>query len=156
MKFGSKIRFWLIPIAVLVGLLAGLGCYTFYYAEGYSYLSNNPKVCVNCHIMRDEYDGWQKASHHAAAVCVDCHVPHAFIGKWYTKAENGYRHSKAFTLQDFHEPIEMRQTSREVLNENCRRCHGEFVSMTRITAQHNDAARDCTHCHNAVGHGPRN
>src|SRR5205823_3023502 len=65
----------------LVGTLLGTGAFTVRYAEGFSYLSNDPKACVNCHIMRDQYDGWQKASHHAVAspllnvarACQTCH-----------------------------------------------------------------------------------
>ena len=83
--------------------------YTFHYAEGLSYFSPDPKACVNCHIMQPQYDGWQKASHHNVAKCIDCHLPHDFIGKYYTKAENGFWHSKGFTLQDFPEPIQMHE-----------------------------------------------
>ena len=41
---------------VLAGALIGLGAYTFVYAKGYSYLTNDPRACANCHIMRDHYD----------------------------------------------------------------------------------------------------
>ena len=60
------------------------------YAEGASYFSTNPQSCANCHIMREQYDSWQKASHHANAKCIDCHLPHDFVGKYVAKAENGY------------------------------------------------------------------
>ena len=116
----SKLNWWVLLLVCLVGFLVGLGCYTVYYAEGLSYLSNDPKACVNCHIMRDEYEGWQKASHHAAATCNDCHVPHDLVGKYFAKAENGYHHSKAFTLQDFHEPIMIKETNSAILQQNCR------------------------------------
>lgn len=68
-------------LPVLIGMLTGAGGYTFYYAQGFSYFSNDPRACVNCHIMREQYDGWQKASHHGFAACNDCHMPHAF-GIW--------------------------------------------------------------------------
>ena len=97
-----------LTICIGLGIVFGLGGYTFHYAEGLSYLGNDPRTCVNCHIMRDQYDGWQHASHHAVATCNDCHTPHDFIGKYATKAENGFWHSKGFTLQDFHEPIRIR------------------------------------------------
>lgn len=45
-------------MAVVVGLAAGLGAYTFVYARGYSYLTNDPSACGNCHVMREQYDGW--------------------------------------------------------------------------------------------------
>jgi cytochrome c nitrite reductase small subunit len=150
----SKINMWVVLLVGLVGFLVGLGGYTVYYAEGLSYLSNDPKACVNCHVMRDEYEGWEKASHHAAATCNDCHVPHDLVGKYFAKAENGYHHSKAFTLQDFHEPIMIKQTNSEILSQNCRRCHSEFVSQTTVTVHTNADRLDCVHCHQSVGHGP--
>src|SRR5690349_14990155 len=92
-------------LSSLVGIFIGVGTYTFSYAEGASYMSNDPAACVNCHIMRDQFEGWQKGPHHANATCNDCHVPYDFVGKYMAKAEHGWRHSKAFTLGGFHEPI---------------------------------------------------
>ena len=37
--------------AVVIGIAIGLGSYTFVYARGYSYLTNDPAACANCHIM---------------------------------------------------------------------------------------------------------
>jgi cytochrome c nitrite reductase small subunit len=56
-----------IVVAVLVGVVVGLGAYTFVYAKGYSYLTNNPAACANCHIMQAQYEAWMKSSHHAVA-----------------------------------------------------------------------------------------
>jgi cytochrome c nitrite reductase small subunit len=64
-----------IIIGMTAGLVIGLGGYTFLYARGASYLTDNPAACANCHIMQEQYDGWIKASHRAAAVCNDCHTP---------------------------------------------------------------------------------
>jgi len=151
-----KLSVPLILLCVLLGVLLGSGGYTFWYAEGASYLSNDPRACVNCHVMRDHYDGWQKASHHAVATCNDCHTPHDFFGKYYTKAENGFWHSKGFTFQDFPEPIRIRPRNYEVLNANCRECHAGLVSQ--INAAHgyldDTGALDCIRCHKEVGHGP--
>jgi cytochrome c nitrite reductase small subunit len=63
-----------LVLCVLFGIALGAGAFTVRYAEGLSYLSTNPTACVNCHIMREQYDGWQHASHHAVATCNDCHV----------------------------------------------------------------------------------
>ena len=46
-------------LCVLVGVLCGLGGYTFWYAEGASYFSSDPRACINCHVMREHFDGWQ-------------------------------------------------------------------------------------------------
>jgi cytochrome c nitrite reductase small subunit len=139
-------------LATLAGLLLGLGGYTAFYAKGSAYLSDDPQGCVNCHIMREAFDGWQNSSHHAHATCNDCHVPHDFLGKWAVKASNGYHHSRAFTLQDFHEPIRIRSGNAAVLNANCLRCHGEFVSEITAARVHGDADLACARCHAGAGH----
>jgi cytochrome c nitrite reductase small subunit len=141
-----------LVLCVLVGALLGAGTFTVQYAEGLSYLSNDPKACVNCHIMRDQYDGWQKASHHAVATCNDCHVPHQTIPKYLVKAENGFWHSKGFTLQDFHEPIMLRPVSSRILQANCVTCHRDLVNDI---LGHGKETTNCLHCHAAVGHGPQ-
>ena len=87
-------------LIILTGVLTGVGGYTFFYANGLSYLSNDPRACANCHIMREQFDGWQKASHHAVATCNDCHVPHDSVVNTYAfKARDGMRHSAIFTLR---------------------------------------------------------
>ncbi|HEY5644114.1 MAG TPA: cytochrome c nitrite reductase small subunit [Woeseiaceae bacterium] len=140
-------------LAVIVGVMLGIGGFTFLYAEGFSYLSSDPKACVNCHIMRPQYDSWQKASHHAVAKCVDCHLPHSFFRKYLAKAENGWHHSKGFTLQDFHEPIMIKPPNARILQENCIACHEDFVHV--LVSGINAAADEvqCVHCHADVGHG---
>jgi cytochrome c nitrite reductase small subunit len=135
----------------LLGALAGAGGFTFREGEGLAYLGNESKTCANCHVMRDHYDGWQKASHHAHATCNDCHVPHAVIPKYLTKGENGFEHSKAFTLQDFHEPIMIKPKSARIVQANCVRCHAGITS--EMLGRAGDEAA-CARCHARVGHGP--
>ena len=143
-----------LVLAILVGVFVGASGFTFAYARGASYLFNDPETCQNCHIMRAEFDGWTKSSHHAVAVCNDCHVSQGLISKWLTKAENGFNHSAAFTFQNFHEPIQLRPHSSRVLEQNCLRCHQELVNTIR--AYHGGASGDisCVRCHASVGHGP--
>lgn len=141
-----------ILVAVFIGIAIGQSAYTFRYAEGLSYLSPDPKACVNCHIMQPQFDGWQKASHHNVAKCIDCHLPHDFLGKYYTKAENGFLHSWGFTFQDFPEPIVMRDSSHRILQHNCLHCHAEFVHDV-LSVPGNERELDCIHCHRTVGHG---
>ena len=141
-------------IAGVLGVVFGLGAFTFDYGEGLSYFSTDPKACVNCHIMRTEYDSWQKSSHHAAARCVDCHLPHELVPKYIAKADNGYRHSARFTFNDFHEPIMITPRNARILQDNCLKCHGDFVhEIVRGSTTAKDAVK-CVHCHMSVGHGP--
>jgi cytochrome c nitrite reductase small subunit len=145
---------WRTLLLVSCGICLGLGAFTFYYGEGLSYFSADPKACVNCHIMQPQFDSWQKGSHHTVAKCVDCHLPKDFVGKWLAKAENGYFHSKGFTFQDFHEPIMIKSKNSDILKENCIRCH-EGVLHGMLSANENFEQTNCLHCHRTVGHGER-
>ena len=148
-----RARAILLGLAVASGVFIGVAGYTFDYAEGLSYFSTDPKACMNCHIMRPQYDSWLKSSHHAVATCVDCHLPHDFIGKYVAKAENGYHHSKGFTFQDFHEPIMIKDKNSRILQENCVACHDGLVhELVGGSTSDADAMR-CVHCHSDVGHG---
>ncbi len=141
-------------LTVTLGVFFGSLSYTMYHARAASYLSDDPTACVNCHIMRDAYDSWQKAGHHTAANCNDCHVPHDLVGKYLTKLDNGYHHSVAFTLDNFHEPIRARDSSRRVVLDNCLDCHVDLVSEMSASAGASGEPIDCIHCHAAAGHGP--
>lgn len=150
----TNLSTWLIPLSVMLGVLVGLGGYTFVYAKGYSYMSNDPTVCINCHIMRDEYDGWNRAPHHAVATCVDCHLPHDLAGKYMAKGLNGFNHSKAFTLQNFHEPIIITPHNARILQDNCVRCHKQLTENI-LKAEHGEKdTTQCVRCHSRVGHNP--
>lgn len=156
---------WL-ALCVLAGLFTGLGAFTFHYASGLAYLSDNPATCANCHVMNDQFDSWRKAPHHALATCNDCHVPPAFPDKYIAKARNGYHHSMGFTLQPpapddpgartvFEEPIRIKETNSQILQDNCLRCHGDLVHQVVRGSTWADNAIRCVHCHRAVGHGAR-
>ena len=134
-----------------LGALLGLGGMTFRYAEGLSYLSTAPETCANCHIMHPQYDSWHKASHHAVATCVDCHLPPGFPEKYLSKAENGWNHSKAFTLQDYPEPIVITKKNAAILHANCLHCHADIVHDQSIVST--EGAPRCVRCHVSVGHG---
>jgi cytochrome c nitrite reductase small subunit len=140
----------LLVFAVLAGIAVGVGAYTFVYAKGASYLTNDPRACVNCHVMREQYDGWVKGSHRSVAACNDCHTPPGFIGKYTTKALNGFWHSFAFTTGRFHEPIAITTRNRAVTESACRGCHQPIVDA--IEAHPNGGELACLRCHTSVGH----
>lgn len=154
MKEVSSVNTSVLLLFGLFGIFAGAGAFTFREGEGLSYLGNEPKTCTNCHIMRDHYDGWQKASHHAHATCNDCHLPSNPVGKYWVKGENGFGHSKAFTLQNFHEPIMIRPVSARIVQDNCVRCHAHRVSEMIARCKDRDNTLSCARCHSQVGHGP--
>jgi cytochrome c nitrite reductase small subunit len=140
--------------AVLVGAIGGVGGYTFVYARGGSYLTNDPKACVNCHVMNDQYDGWVRSSHRAVAACNDCHTPPDLVGKYATKASHGFWHSFYFTTGTFAEPIRITPGSRAVTEQACRHCHAAVVeAMLANRGEHGRKGEvSCLRCHSSVGH----
>ena len=140
-----------LVLGTAIGLAVGVGGYTFVYAKGASYLTNDPAACANCHIMREYYDAWLKSSHRAVAVCNDCHTPSGLIAKYATKASNGFWHSFAFTSSRFPEPLQIKPHNREITNNACRTCHVDIVEA--IEGPHQGGAKlTCVRCHGTVGH----
>jgi cytochrome c nitrite reductase small subunit len=144
-----------VALGVLMGSAMGVGLYTFVYAKGYSYLTNNPASCANCHIMNEQYDGWTKSSHRTVATCNDCHTPPGLIAKYATKASNGFWHSFYFTSGTFHEPIQIKQRNLEVTEQACRKCHAELTQAITPGDAHawkSGESTSCVRCHRSVGH----
>ncbi len=138
-----------------VGLLAipfGSALHTFHYAQGASYLSDDPTACANCHVMRETFDDWVRGEHAHAATCNDCHVPRDWVGKWYTKAENGWSHSLAMTRGKVSPNIAARVVSRQVALENCVACHAPLLGDTLHGGSAEAERLDCLQCHRSVGH----
>jgi cytochrome c nitrite reductase small subunit len=141
--------------AIPIGLLIGVGGYTFAYARGYSYLTNDPEACANCHIMRDHFTAWTRSSHAAVAACNDCHTPHDVIPKYLTKARNGFWHSFYFTTGTYPDPLRITPRNREVTEGACRTCHAELtasIEPMHAAADTQESATSCIRCHESVGH----
>ena len=149
-----RIGFFPMAFAIVLGILGGVGAFTFGYGKGFSYLVNDPKACANCHVMQEHYDSWQKSSHHHVATCNSCHLPHNFVGKWVVKADNGFFHSLAFTLENYHDPIQIKPRNRRVTQNACMSCHQEVVHQM-APAKTGGEMLQCVQCHNDVGHALR-
>jgi cytochrome c nitrite reductase small subunit len=141
-------------VTVSLGVLCGLGAFTFGYGEGSAYLRDDPAACANCHVMQEHYDGWLKSSHDQVATCNDCHLPPDFLGKWVTKADNGFFHSLAFTTGAFPDPLRIKPRNRRVTQQACLHCHADFVDAL-LPPHEGGETLLCVHCHRAVGHGRR-
>ena len=133
------------------GVFFGTGAYVATESNAISYASDDPKACINCHVMNSMYASWQRGSHAKVADCNDCHVPHdSLVRKYWFKANDGLRHSTIFTLRK--EPQVMRPIpeSRKVIQENCVRCHAPTMSTVKFP---HDSDRWCTDCHRSTPHG---
>lgn len=156
-KRKRKVPKFLIPS--LVGIMIGLMAYVFYISKAYSYLSDDPRACVNCHIMAPEYSTWYHSAHGRNTVCNDCHVPHDNIfRKYYFKASDGLRHATMFSWRLEPQVIKIRKPGETVVQENCIRCHEDVnsvVGTAKVTAKmaHADEGKLCWECHTEVPHG---
>jgi cytochrome c nitrite reductase small subunit len=177
-----RARTWTLAAALVVGTAVGLGLFTFGYARGHSYLTNDPQACANCHVMSEHFAAWTKASHRSVATCNDCHTPHDLLGKYAVKARNGFWHSFYFTVGGYPDPLRITEGNRRVTENACRYCHTEITESidrvavgpggtpARLAAQNrqstpasrpHDAGTaageriSCVRCHRYVGHWVR-
>jgi len=153
---------WRIFVFITLGVLFGLLLVIFRISNASSYLSDDPVVCMNCHVMTPQFATWQKSSHARVATCNDCHVPQDnFIRKYYFKASDGLRHATIFTLRLEPEVIHIKEAGIGVVQENCIRCHYQFintsslVSVTKKQADHGNG-KICWECHRETPHGKVN
>ena len=136
--------------ALALVVVAGVGMYVTDFTV---YLGNDPTTCNNCHVMDAAYEGWYHSGHKLWAACNDCHTPHALIPKYFVKARSGFNHVSAFTLGEIPNAIRAKESSRAIIQENCRRCHSETIAA--IADGQPDAGRYCFECHRSVAHGQR-
>ena len=115
---------WQVPVIILIGVIIGLGLYIFKISNAASYLSDDPETCINCHVMNPQYATWNHSSHREVANCNDCHVPHNnVVNKYFFKAKDGLRHATIFTLRAEPQVIFIKDEGKEVVQQNCIRCH---------------------------------
>ena len=150
---------WRYPAIIVAGAFVGLFIYTFFTSRAYSYLSDNPRTCVNCHIMSPYYATWSHSSHGRNTTCVDCHIANDnIINHYYVKAVSGLRHVAVFTARGEVNALESSNLSKKVIMNNCIRCHTQlnqdFVK-TGHESYHVAKANNghaCWDCHRDVPH----
>lgn len=114
-------------------------------------MTDEPSACSNCHVMNEQYSGWMKGSHRSVAKCNDCHTPDSFMGKYTTKASNGFWHSFYFTTGWFPDNIQINARNIEITEKACQKCHRDIVlAIDGLHPYLNHTA--CIECHRSVGH----
>lgn len=144
-----------------VVMAVGLFAYVVKASNMISYLSSDPKVCINCHAMNTHYATWQHSSHRNKATCVDCHLPRdSFTNKMMAKSRDGFKHSVAMTLHSYGLNIRASEDASKRIQENCITCHKEIVSQMVINSglyggntTGTTVDRQCWDCHRDVPHG---
>lgn len=159
-KFLSQIpQQFILPLFILGGIIVGLGAYSVYMSRAYSYLSDDPAACINCHIITPYYQSWNHSAHAQWATCNDCHVPHNnIVSKYAFKAKDGLYHAAVFTAKAEPQVIRPRDESYGVIMNNCIRCHTqlntEFVKtgMIEYCEVKEGKGKACWDCHSEVPH----
>lgn len=158
-RYFTPPRSWLFAVIILLGIFTGLALFILRVSKAHSYLSNDPRACVNCHIMAPQYATWSHSSHRQWASCNDCHVPHdnPFVS-YYFKAKDGLRHATYFTLRLEPQVIQIKHAGIEVVQDNCKRCHEFLITDSKLRAytqayHHYRDDRLCWECHRETPHG---
>ncbi len=144
---------WRLPILLVVAVAAGVGAFIFKTSNAISYMSDDPKACINCHVMVPHYATWQHSSHRERAVCNDCHVPqHNILAKYAFKAQDGMRHATKFTLRLEPQVLAISESGRKAVQQNCVRCHEDLIKKVTHNSKTLDG-KNCWDCHREVPHG---
>ncbi|MGH1362582.1 MAG: cytochrome c nitrite reductase small subunit [Calditrichia bacterium] len=150
---------WQRPVILLSGIITGLAFFIAWIANVGSYLTDDPRACVNCHVMTPQYITWSHSSHKDVTTCNDCHVPQDNVFKTYLfKAKDGLYHASIYTLRAEPQAIVMHEAGRTAVQNNCIRCHGDQVTDARTASQVEGHAasrleRTCWDCHRETPHG---
>lgn len=158
----NKSKFLVYSSLAVFAIAIGLFVYLVNASKALSYLSSDPKACINCHVMNSQYATWQHSSHAERATCIECHLPTTnIVQKYIAKARDGWNHSVAFTLDTYNHSIKISEDGAKRVQENCISCHASLSSTLLDNADkyHNfkDAKgaseRMCWECHKTVPHG---
>ena len=152
-----------IVMLLLCGTMVGAGAYFLYLLRAHAYLGDDPKACINCHIMTPYYATWMHSSHGRDATCNDCHVPHENIArKYFFKGTDGMKHVLAFVTGNERQVPQAQPASSQVIMNNCIRCHTELNTELVKTGKVDfmmanvGEGKACWDCHRNVPHGGKN
>lgn len=133
-------------LGLLVLVAVAAGGFISFGPPGLYARSESPEFCASCHVMQAEYENWFHTAGHRRLKCIDCHLPNDSLPRhlaW--KGIEGMWDSYVFHSGRVPETIKLSDQGAKFLVENCRRCHGELVSMI-----HED--RNCWQCHRRLSH----
>jgi cytochrome c nitrite reductase small subunit len=111
--------------------------------------SGNDRFCGSCHSMKLVHDRWQ-VSKHQQFTCTECHLPDKNIfSKVAYKTKAGLHDLVHETARDYPAGIGLSAKGRQIINQNCLRCHASTIAATPMAAN----GADCLMCHRYLVHG---
>ncbi len=150
-------------VAILTFIVAVIFfIYMVYLSKALSYLSKDPKACINCHVMNTQYTTWRHSSHSRDVTCVECHLPtDGIINKYKAKTIDGWNHTVAFVFDTYDHSIKITEDGASRVQKNCISCHKSIASTLSSNAnlyhkfdeEYVENGRKCWSCHKEVPHG---
>lgn len=108
--------------------------------------------CAGCHVMEPQYETFMHSAHQLAGnTCVDCHLPHSLGYGAVDKAYTGIKDFAGVVMNKDPFTIHAGEHSKDVVQDNCIRCHGTMMLNVGDTAA--DGGRRCFDCHRNTPHG---
>lgn len=158
METGNIMKY--ISIGSVITAL-GLFAYVVNASNMISYLSEDPKVCINCHVMNTQYATWQHSAHREKATCVECHLSRdSFVDKMIAKSRDGFNHSVAMAFRTYENNIRITDNAAKRIQANCISCHKGIVSQMADNGKlyqnkggNTQIDRKCWDCHRRTPHG---
>ena len=109
--------------------------------------SSTSEYCNSCHVLNYQYEAWFMTGLHRSIKCVDCHITNSSpVSHFIWKGIDGLKDLLSFHLNIFSEPLEITSHGKEVIQENCLRCHDGMVSVMNVKDRY------CWDCHRRVNH----
>ena len=143
-----------LPIIIGIGALVAVLSVFIWVTDAPAYMGHEPSTCNNCHVMDAAYENWYHAAHEKFAGCSDCHLPHQNSVVYYLyKGYSGMKDVLSFTTGTYPEAIRAEPLTKQIVQDNCIRCHENTVSNILAGAMPFD--RNCWDCHRTVMHGER-
>lgn len=141
----------LLLIVAVFATVTALGMFV-YVTDAPAYAGTDAATCNNCHVMDSQYENWYHSGHHEVTECVDCHLPHNnFVNYYIAKARTGFHDVYIFSTGRTPELIRAKEGSKQIIQDNCVRCHKSAVENIMLGPQPFD--RDCWDCHRTAAHG---
>ncbi len=126
-----------------------IGAFLFMKLPVVSSAMDGPGFCGTCHVMQPYIDTYLVSSHREAATCGSCHVPHDVLRGGIYKSYTGTKDLLAvLTGRDEH--IRISELGKDVVQENCLRCHNTLMRETGDTKE--NCGSYCFDCHRDVPH----
>ncbi len=108
------------------------------------------EFCGQCHAMDEQVDTYLHSSHLHVTNCGDCHSPHPIVTGSIFSAYTGARDLYRVVTNTTPPVITTMNLSKKVIQENCLRCHENFMVAVGDTSE--NGGNNCFQCHRDIAH----